>query len=66
MKEVNESLPASEPQIELIKNMAEKQGLPMRDVLAMAELADESDITKSEASKIISKLKSMNKRKKGK
>ena len=64
MKEVNESLPASEPQIELIKNMAEKQGLPMRDVLAMAELADESDITKSEASKIISKLKSMNKRKK--
>ena len=38
----------------------------MRDVLAMAELADESDITKSEASKIISKLKSMNKRKKKK
>ena len=33
---------------------------------AMAELADESDITKSEASKIISKLKSMNKRKKRK
>ena len=66
MKEVNESLPASEPQIELIKNMAEKQGLPMRDVLAMAELADESDITKSEASKIISKLKSLNKRKKRK
>tara|TARA_Y100000591_G_scaffold193352_3_gene167195 strand:+ start:131 stop:1543 length:1413 start_codon:yes stop_codon:yes gene_type:complete len=66
MKEVNESLPASEPQIDLIKSMAEKQGLPMRDVLAMAELADESDITKSEASKIISKLKSMNKKRKRK
>jgi len=66
MKEINESLPASEPQIDLIKSMAEKQGLPMRDVLAMAELADESDITKSEASKIISKLKSMNKKRKRK
>ena len=68
MKEANESLPASEPQIDLIKSMAEKQGLPMRDVLSMAELADESDITKSEASKIISNLKAMRKkggRKKG-
>jgi len=66
MKEVNESLPASEPQIDLIKSMAEKQGIPMRDVLAMAELAEVSDITKSEASKLISNLKAMNKKAKRK
>tara|TARA_B100000575_G_scaffold72989_2_gene56775 strand:+ start:15713 stop:17986 length:2274 start_codon:yes stop_codon:yes gene_type:complete len=66
MKEANESLPASEPQIDLIKSMAEKQGIPMRDVLAMAELAEVSDITKSEASKLISNLKAMNKKAKRK
>ena len=62
MKEVNESLPASEAQINLITNMSEKLGIPIADVLAMADLAEISEISKSDASKIITNLKSLRKK----
>ena len=62
VKEANEGLPASDAQKELIRNLAEKTGIAMRDVLALAELAEESDISKSDASTIINKLKSIRKK----
>ena len=62
MKEVNESLPASEAQINLITNMSEKLGIPIADVLAMADLAEISEVSKSDASKIITNLKSLRKK----
>tara|TARA_B100001093_G_C26783371_1_gene995596 strand:- start:298 stop:1713 length:1416 start_codon:yes stop_codon:yes gene_type:complete len=62
MKEVNESLPASEAQINLITNMTEKLGIPLADVLAMADLAEISEVSKSDASKIITNLKSLRKK----
>tara|TARA_X000000950_G_scaffold277844_1_gene367845 strand:+ start:49 stop:1464 length:1416 start_codon:yes stop_codon:yes gene_type:complete len=62
MKEKNNSLPASEAQMKLITDMSEKLGIPISDVLAMADLAEISEVSKSDASKIITNLKSLRKK----
>ncbi len=62
MKENNNSLPASEAQLKLIIDMSEKLGIPIADVLAMADLAEISEVSKSDASKIITNLKSLRKK----
>ena len=65
MRDANSAMPATEPQMELVRNMSEQLGLPMADILAMENLATEDEMTKSDASNLISKLKSL-KRKQGK
>ena len=65
MRDSNSSMPATEPQMELIRNMSEQLGISMADTLAIADLATEEEVTKSEASDLISKLKGM-RRKQGK
>ena len=65
MRDSNSSMPATEPQMELIRNMSEQLGISMSDTLAIADLATEEEVTKSEASDLISKLKGM-RRKQGK
>ncbi|MAR41756.1 MAG: DNA topoisomerase 1 [Euryarchaeota archaeon] len=65
MRDANSSLPATEPQMELIRNMSEQLGISMPDVVAIADVATEDEITKSDASTLIKKLKSM-RRKQGK
>ena len=65
MRDANSSLPATEPQMELIRNMSEQLGISMPDVVAIADVATEDEITKSDASTLIKKLKSM-RRKHGK
>ena len=65
MRDANSSLPATEPQIELIRNMSEQLGISMPDTLAIADVATEDEVTKSDASNLIKKLKSM-RRKQGK
>ncbi len=62
MKENNNSLPASEAQVKLITDMSEKLGIPIIDVLAMADLAEINEVSKSDASKIITNLKSLRKK----
>ena len=62
MKENNNSLPASEAQVKLIIDMSEKLGIQIADVLAMADLAEMSEVSKSDASKIITNLKSLRKK----
>ena len=51
--------------MELIRNMSEQLGISMPDVVAIADVATEDEITKSDASTLIKKLKSM-RRKQGK
>ena len=65
MRDANSAMPATEPQMELVRNMSEQIGIPMADILAMENLATEDEMTKSDASNLISKLKSL-KRKQGK
>jgi len=65
MRDANSAMPATEPQLELVRNMSEQLGIPMADILAMENLATEDEITKSDASNLISKLKNL-KRKQGK
>ena len=65
MRDANSSLPATEPQMELIRNMSEQLGISMPDTLAIADVATEDEVTKSDASNLIKKLKSM-RRKQGK
>ena len=65
MRDANSAMPATEPQMELVRNMSEQLGLAMADILAMENLATEDEMTKSDASNLISKLKSL-KRKQGK
>jgi len=65
MRDVSSAMPATEPQMELVRNMSEQLGIPMADILAMENLATEDEMTKSDASNLISKLKSL-KRKQGK
>ena len=60
--ENNNSLPASEAEIKLIIDMSEKLGIEIADVLAMADLAEISEVSKSDASKIITNLKSLRKK----
>tara|TARA_B100000214_G_C23926010_1_gene608421 strand:- start:655 stop:1377 length:723 start_codon:yes stop_codon:yes gene_type:complete len=62
MKEHNNSMPASEAQIKLILDMSEKLGISISDVLAMADLAEINEVSKSDASKIITNLKSLRKK----
>ena len=42
--------------------MSEKLGIPIIDVLAMADLAEINEVSKSDASKIITNLKSLRKK----
>ena len=61
MKE-NTPLPASEAQIKLITDMSEKLGIPIADVIVMADLVEISEVSKSDASKIITNLNHLGRR----
>ena len=65
LRDSNSSMPATEPQMKLIRELSEQLGISMSDALAIGELATEEDVTKSEGSDLIVKLKAM-RRKKGK
>ncbi|MBT3654349.1 MAG: type IA DNA topoisomerase [Euryarchaeota archaeon] len=55
-------LPATEPQVKLVRKLAEQSETPLSDLLAIADIVEISEMTKSDASLIINK--SMKKRKK--
>ena len=57
MIELTRGLPATESQVELIKKLAEQNEKPLSEVLATVGARDISELTKSDASDIISKIK---------
>ena len=57
MIELTRGLPATESQVELIKKLAEQNEKPLSEILATVGARDISELTKSTASDIISKIK---------
>ena len=57
MIELTRDLPATESQVELIKKLAEQNEKPLSEILATVGARDISELTKSSASDIISKIK---------
>ncbi|HIE63979.1 MAG TPA: type IA DNA topoisomerase [Candidatus Poseidoniales archaeon] len=59
-------LPATEPQVKLVKKIAERSETPLSDLLAIADIVDLSEMTKSDASLIINKTMKKSKKRKSK
>ena len=57
MIELTKGLPATESQVELIEKLAEQNEKPLSEILATVGARDPSELTKSDASDIISKIK---------
>jgi len=57
MIEMTKDLPATESQVNLIEKMAEQNNKQLSEVLATVGVRDASELTKSDASDIISKMK---------
>ena len=57
MIELTKGLPATESQVELIEKLAEQNEKPLSEILATVGARDTSELTKSDASDIIAKIK---------
>lgn len=64
--EMSKKLPASEPQVKLILKEAESQGIPLSDILSIADIVSIEEMTREDASKIINAIVKKNKSKKKK
>ena len=59
-------LPATEPQVKLVKKIADRSETPLSELLAIADIVDISEMTKSDASLIINKTMKKSKKRKSK
>ncbi len=59
--ERSKKAPATEPQVKLVKKIAEREEVPLSDILAIADIVSIDEMTKEDASKIIDTIMKKNK-----